>query len=77
MGNAVTIKTELLSVEAEALLTAIRAQYRLPLNDLWYADQFRLVPDGLRHDSILASNPVMAAQKRLIGALTLSLKAAK
>jgi hypothetical protein len=77
MGNAVTIKTELLSIEAEALLTAIRAQYQVSLNDYWYADEFRYVPKDERHSSILKKKPAMAAQKRLMAALSLSLKTAK
>ncbi|MNJ16394.1 hypothetical protein D3C77_106550 [compost metagenome] len=77
MENAMNINTQLTPAQAEALLANLREQYRLSLNDLWYADQFRLIPDGLRHGSILANTPVMAAQKRLIGALTLSLKAVK
>ena len=45
--------------------------------DVWYADPFRLIPEGLRHGSILIAMPVMAAQKRLMGALTHSLRAVK
>ncbi|KFE50281.1 hypothetical protein [Pseudomonas syringae] len=74
MGNAVIITTQLPPAEAEALLAAVREQYRLSLNEYWYADQFRFVADGLRHGAILAHVPVMAAQKRLMAALTQSLK---
>ena len=81
MANALNINAKLPPDQAQALLANLREQYRLSLNDLWYADQYRLIPDGLRHGSILANSPVMAAQKHLIGALTqslgLSLKAAK
>lgn len=81
MENAMNINAKLTPDQAKALLASLREQYRLSFNDLWYADQYRLIPDGLRHGSILASSPVMAAQKHLIGALThslcLSLKAAK
>lgn len=81
MENALNINAKLPPAQAKALLANLREQYRLSLNDLWYADQYRMIPDGLRHGSILASSPVMAAQKSLIGALThslsLSLKAAK
>lgn len=81
MENAMNINAKLTPEEAKALLANLREQYRLLFNDLWYADQYRLIPDGLRHGSILANSPVMAAQKHLIGALThglgLSLKAVK
>lgn len=81
MENAMNINAKLTPEEAKALLANLREQYRLLFNDLWYADQYRLIPDGLRHGSILANCPVMAAQKHLIGALThglgLSLKAVK
>lgn len=81
MENAMNINAKLTPDQAKALLANLREQYRLSFNDLWYADQYRLIPDGLRHGSILANSPVMAAQKHLIGALThslgLSLKAAK
>ena len=73
MGNAVTITTQLPASEAEALLAALREQYRLNLNEYWYADQFRLVADGLRHGAIVAHVPVMAAQKRLMAVLSHSL----
>lgn len=81
MEYAMNINAKLTPVEAQALLANLREQYRLSLNELWYADQYRLIPDGLRHGSILANSPVMAAQKHLIGALIhslgLSLKAVK
>ncbi|WP_455827830.1 hypothetical protein [Pseudomonas kilonensis] len=77
MVNAVIVTTQLPPAEAEALLAALREQYRLSLNELWYDDQFRFVADGLRHGAILAHIPVMAAQKRLMAALSHSLKAAK
>ncbi|WP_454867337.1 hypothetical protein [Pseudomonas farris] len=81
MENAMNINAQLTPDQAQALLANLREQYRLSLNELWYADQYRLIPDGLRHGSILASCPVMAAQKHLIGALvgalTQSLKTVK
>lgn len=77
MANAVIVTTQLPPAEAEALLAALREQYRLSLNEHWYDDQFRLVADGLRQGAILAHVPVMAAQKRLMAALSHSLKAAK
>lgn len=77
MGNAVIVTAQLPPEEAEALLAALREQYRLNLNEYWYADQFRLVADGLRHGAIIAHVPVMAAQKRLMAALSHSLNAVK
>ncbi|WP_226475156.1 hypothetical protein [Pseudomonas sp. MWU16-30323] len=59
--------------QAEALLQDLRVQYSALLNEHWYDDRFRMIPEGFRHDSLLAAFPVMAAQKRLIGALKYSL----
>lgn len=77
MGNAMKIDTQLPRHQAEALLANLREQYRHTLNELWYADEYRYVPDEDRHNKILATTPVMAAQKRLIGAISHSLKAVK
>lgn len=77
MGNAVIVTTQMPSAHAEALLAAIRAQYLVSLNEHWYADEYRYVPQIARHKSILERSPVMAAQKSLMAALSLSLKTAK
>jgi len=77
MGNAVIIHTQLPPAEARALLLALREQYRANFNQHWHADQFRLVAYALRHETMLANVPVMAAQKRLMAALSHSLKAVK
>lgn len=77
MGNAVIFTTQMPSAHAEALLAAIRAQYLMSLNEHWYADEYRYVPQIARHKSILERSPVMAAQKNLMAALSLSLKAVK
>ncbi|QHF01209.1 hypothetical protein N015_01825 [Pseudomonas asturiensis] len=77
MGNAVIVTTQLPPAEAEALLNALRAQYSQTLNEHWYADQFRYVNEGQRHGAILARMPVMSAQKRLMAALSTSLKSVK
>lgn len=76
MANAVIINTEMPPAEAQALLNALRDQYRCSLDEYWYDDKFRLVSDGLRHGAILADKPVMSAQKRLMAVLASSLKAA-
>ena len=77
MKQPVEISAELTQQEAELLLAELRGRYSQVLNEVWYADQFRLIPEGLRHGSILNAMPVMAAQKRLMGALTHSLRAVK
>ncbi|MGF6091093.1 hypothetical protein D3C87_1318250 [compost metagenome] len=69
----VAITAKLSRSQAEALLETLRSQYAMQFNEHWYDDRFRLVPEGLRHGSLLAAFPVMAAQKRLIGALKHSL----
>lgn len=77
MKQPVNISAELSLQEAELLLAELRARYGQVLNELWYDDQFRLIPEGMRHGSILNAMPVLAAQKRLMGALKHSLSAVK
>lgn len=77
MANAVIVTTQLPPTEAKALLTSLREQYRASLNEHWYDDQFRFIADGQRHGAILAHVPSMAAQKRLMAALSFSLKEVK
>ena len=77
MKQPVEISAELTRQEAELLLAELRSRYSQVLNDVWYTDPFRLIHEGLRHGSILIAMPVMAAQKRLMGALTHSLRAVK
>ena len=77
MKQPVEISAELTRQEAELLLAELRSRYGQVLNEVWYADPFRLIPEGLRHGSILMAMPVMAAQKRLMGALIHSLRAVK
>ena len=69
----VAITAKLPREQAEALLQCLRAEYSVLFNEHWYDDRFRMIPEGLRHGSLLAAFPVMAAQKRLIGALKHSL----
>ncbi|APC15121.1 hypothetical protein BLL42_05080 [Pseudomonas frederiksbergensis] len=73
----VDITAKMSRSEAEAMLQDLRVQYSMLFNEHWYDDRFRLIPEGLRHGSLLAAFPVMAAQKRLIGALKHSLDEAK
>lgn len=77
MENKVLIKAELSPEQADALLAALKSGYRAALNEHWWADSFRYVPDRDRHTAIVLQNPVMGAQRRLIGALIYSLKTAK
>ncbi|MCJ2370352.1 hypothetical protein [Pseudomonas sp. RGM 3321] len=77
MANAVIVTAQLPQAEAQALLEALREQDRLRLNEYWYDDQYCFVAVGQRHGAILAHVPVMAAQKRLMAALSQSLKAVK
>ena len=77
MKQPVKISAELTRQEAELLLAELRSRFSQVLKDVWYADPFRLIPEGFRHGSILIAMPVMAAQKRLMGALTHSLRAVK
>ncbi|MDU8489799.1 hypothetical protein RYA07_15470 [Pseudomonas syringae pv. actinidiae] len=46
MANAVIVTAQLPQAEAQALLEALREQYRLRLNEYWYDDQYRFVADG-------------------------------
>jgi hypothetical protein len=69
----IAITTKLPREQAEALLQALRAEYSAQFHEHWYDDRFRRIPEGLRHGSLLTAFPVMAAQKRLIGALKHSL----
>lgn len=69
----IAITAKLPRAQAEALLQALRAQYSVQFNEYWYDDRFRMIPEGLRHGSLLKAFPIMAAQKRLIGALKHSL----
>jgi hypothetical protein len=77
METNVAITAKLPRQQAEALLQTLRTQYSAQFNEYWYDDRFRLIPEGLRHGSLLTAFPVMAAQKRLIGALKHSLGEAK
>ena len=73
----IAITAKLPREQAEALLLALRAEYSALLNEHWYDDRFRMIPEGLRHGSLLLAVPMMAAKKRLIGALKYSLDEAK
>lgn len=73
MERPVEVAIRLPEGQAKALLQQLRRQYQLQLQELWWADDFSRVPEGLRHGSILASRPAMAAQKAALGALQFAL----
>lgn len=69
----IAITAKLPRDQAEALLQDLRAEYSVLFNEHWYDDRFRMIPEGLRHGSLLIAFPALAAKKRLIGALKHSL----
>ncbi|NMX74627.1 hypothetical protein HBO23_16855 [Pseudomonas sp. WS 5532] len=69
----IAITAKLPRDQAEALLQDLRAEYSVLFNEHWYDDRFRMIPEGLRHGSLLTAFPALAAKKRLIGALKYSL----
>ncbi|MHC8325995.1 hypothetical protein [Pseudomonas sp. LB1P83] len=73
MDNDVDIFTTLPREHAMILLETLRAEYADQFNAHWHEERFNAVPEHLRHDSLIATFPMMAAQKRLIGALSFSL----
>lgn len=73
----IAITAKLPRDHAEALLVEQHRVLRTELNEHWYDDRFRLIPEGLRHGSLLVAFPAMAARKSLIGALKHSLDEAK
>lgn len=73
MEMPVDVSIRLPKPQAKALLLQLRKQYQLQLQELWWAEEFSRVPEGLRHGSILAARPAMAAQKAALGALQTAL----
>jgi hypothetical protein len=69
MKNALSIRMEMPPSLADALQRELRNRLRLGIQELWYADEFRLIPDGLRTGAILSAYPALAAQKKTLGAL--------
>lgn len=63
------IVLELTDREAAALLATQREIYRQRFQDEFWRDRYYLIPHELRHGSILAHCPDMAANKKLLGAL--------
>lgn len=77
MPNKVVIQAEMSAEQASALLARLKSDYRTVLTEQWWDDIYRYVPDQDRHTAIVMHNPVMGAQRRLIGALAYSLKQVK
>lgn len=73
MENAVVVQLSLEPKQAEALLVYLREQFRQALQEQWYADRYRLIPDGMRSGAILSDSPRLAAQKKALGALRAAL----
>jgi hypothetical protein len=59
---------------AEALQQELRERLRLGIQEHWYSDEFRRVPDGLRTSAILSAYPALAAQKTTLGALQVAIR---
>lgn len=77
MDKKMVIKAEMSPEQAAALLALLKFDYRQALTEHWWTDTYRYVAEKDRHTAIVLRNPVMGAQRRLIGALTYSLKTAK
>ncbi|MNZ96808.1 hypothetical protein D3C78_1160170 [compost metagenome] len=73
MEKAVDVSIRLPQPQAKALLQQLRTQYQQQLQELWWAEEFSRIPEGLRHGSILSARPAMAAQKAALGALQTAL----
>lgn len=77
MENAVVVQLALEPKQAEALLLHLREQFRQALQEQWYADRYRLIPDGMRSGAILKDSPRLVAQKKALGALKAALDRAQ
>lgn len=63
------IELELTTQEAAALIDAQRKLYEQRFQTEFWDRRYSLIPHELRHGSILAHCPDMAANKKLLGAL--------
>lgn len=77
MPEAVAIQLQMPRPVAEALLTSLREELRQGMQQHWYDDRYREVPEGLRSGRILTDYPALAGHKRTIGALQAALNAAE
>lgn len=74
MSTALSIRMDLSKSLAEALQHELRERLRLGIQEHWYSDEFRCVPDGLRSGAILSAYPALAAQKTTLGALQVAIR---
>lgn len=67
----VHIELDLTETQAKALQQALRQMYDQRLQFEFWEPRYRLIPHDMRHGSIVASCPDMAAIKKCLGALRL------
>ncbi|MEO8644621.1 hypothetical protein [Pseudomonas sp.] len=74
MSTALSIRMNLSESLAEALQRELRERLRIGIQEHWYSDEFRRVPDGMRTGAILSAYPALAAQKTTLGALLVAIR---
>lgn len=74
MSTALSIRMNLSESLAEALQQELRDRLRIGIQEHWYSDEFRRVPDGMRTGAILSAYPALAAQKTTLGALQVAIR---
>ncbi|MFJ7793255.1 hypothetical protein [Pseudomonas sp. NPDC096950] len=74
MKTALSIRLDLSESLAAALQQDLRERLRMGIQEHWYSDEFRRVPDGLRTSAILSAYPALAAQKTTLGALQVAIR---
>lgn len=74
MKTALSIRMDLSKSLAEALQQEIRERLRIGIQEHWYSDEFRRVPDSSRTNAILSAYPALAAQKTTLGALQVAIR---
>ncbi len=74
MNTALSIRMNLSESLAEALQQELRERLRIGIQEHWYSDEFRRVPDGMRTGAILSAYPALAAQKTTLGALQVAIR---
>ncbi|WP_170219122.1 hypothetical protein [Pseudomonas arsenicoxydans] len=74
MNTALSIRMDLSKNLAEALHQELRERLRMGIQEHWYSDEFRRIPDGFRTGAILSAYPALAAQKTTLGALQVAIR---
>jgi hypothetical protein len=74
MKTALSIRINMSNSLAEALQQELRERLRMGIQEHWYSDEFRRVPDGFRASAILSAYPALAAQKTTLGALQVAIR---